>query len=222
MPRTAAPDLSAASIAPEPQVQQLNEIERLARDLCAAGTSAKKVAVLGTAAGEAITLTALTLARLMAREAKVVLVDLAASSPMMASVSADAGAPGLAELMQGEASFTQVITKDRFSRVQLVNAGRPGFARSLMQSPRLSLALDALLRVYDHVLLDAGTAADLPAELLTAHARAVVVPDPGMKAPAREQMAAELKAAGFSAVAMLSKPCLPDEETLAPPHVVAA
>ena len=32
---------------------------------------------------------------------------------------------------------------------------------------RLSLAIDALLRVYDHVLLDAGTASDLLAELLT-------------------------------------------------------
>ena len=49
-----------------------------------------------------------------------------------------------------------------------------------MQSPRLTLAIDALLRVYDHVLLDAGTASDLPAELLTRGARAVVVPDASM------------------------------------------
>jgi succinoglycan biosynthesis transport protein ExoP len=34
-----------------------------------------------------------------------------------------------------------------------------------------------LLRVYDHVLLDAGTASNLSAELLTAQARAVMVPD---------------------------------------------
>jgi hypothetical protein len=42
---------------------------------------------------------------------------------------------------------------------------------------RLPLAVDALLRVYDHVLLDAGTASNLSAELLTAQARAVMVPD---------------------------------------------
>ena len=123
--------------------------------------------MLGTAAGEGITLTALTLARLMARDAKVVVVDLAASSPTMAAVSVDPIAPGLAELMQGEASFTQIITRDRLSRVHLVSAGRPGFDRALLQSPRLTLAIDALLRVYDHVLLDAGSASDLPAELLT-------------------------------------------------------
>ena len=66
------------------------------------------------------------------------------------------------------------------SRVHLVSAGRPGFDRALLQSPRLTLAIDALLRVYDHVLLDAGTASDLPAELLTSQARAVVVPDASM------------------------------------------
>ena len=82
--------------------------------------------------------------------------------------------------MQGEASFAQIITKDQLSRVHLVSAGRPGFDRALLQSPRLTLAIDALLRVYDHVLLDAGTASDLPAELLTSQARAVVVPEASM------------------------------------------
>jgi hypothetical protein len=123
--------------------------------------------------------------------------------------------------MQGEVSFTQVIAKDKLSRVQLVNAGRPGFDRALLQSSRLALAIDALLRVYDHVLLDAGAASDLSAELLTAHARAVVVPDAAMDAEARHEMCAQLKAAGFSDVAMLSKACQP-EKTTAGPRVVAA
>ena len=52
----------------------------------------------------------------MARSAKVVLVDLSASSPTLNAVSVDPAAPGLAELMLGEASFAQVITKDRLSR----------------------------------------------------------------------------------------------------------
>ena len=53
----------------------------------------------------AVTLTAMTLARLMARDAKVVVVDLAASGAI-AAVSAEADAPGLAELMQGDAPFS--------------------------------------------------------------------------------------------------------------------
>jgi uncharacterized protein involved in exopolysaccharide biosynthesis/Mrp family chromosome partitioning ATPase len=216
------PDFSDVTIAPAAEAPApLGEIERLAHELCAAGSAAHKIAILGTAASESITLTALTLARLMARDAKVVVVDLAASSPTIAAVSVDANAPGLAELMQGEASFTQVITRDKLSRVHLVGAGRPGFDRALLQSPRLALAIDALLRVYDHVLLDAGAASDLPAELLTAQARAVVVPDAAMEQDVRTQMRAELKAAGFSEVTMLSKACQP-EKAVAGPRVVAA
>ncbi|WP_375782680.1 GumC family protein [Bradyrhizobium sp. Pha-3] len=199
-----------------------NEIDELAERLVAAGPAAHKVTVLGPAAAESVTLTALTLARLMARQAKVVVVDLVASSPALTAATVDPGAPGLAELMQGEATFAQIITKDRQSRVQIVSAGRPGFDRSHLQSPRLALAIDALLRVYDHVLLDAGTAVDLPAELLTAKAQAVVVPDAAMAQDARRSMVDQLRAVGFSEVTMLSKPCAPSEAVVAGPRVVAA
>ena len=178
--------------------------------------------ILGTAAGEGVTLTALTLARLLARDARVVVVDLAASAPTMSAVSVDPAAPGLAELMQGEASFAQIITKDRLSRVQLVGAGRPGFDRALLQSPRLALAIDALLQVYDHVLLDAGTASDLSAELLTTKARAVVVPGPAMSQDARALMCDQLKAVGFSDVTMLSRPVEPSDSVGSAPSMAAA
>jgi polysaccharide biosynthesis transport protein len=203
-------------------VSEFVEIGQLAENLRAAGAAAKKVTVLGTASGDAITLSTLTLARHLARDARVVVVDLAGSSPTIAAVSADPMAPGLAELMQGEASFAQVITKDRLSRLQLVAAGRPGFDRSLLQSPRVTLAIDALLRAYDHVLIDAGSASDLPAELLTANARAVVVPDASMEPDARALMCEQLRAVGFSEVAMLSKPVQPSDAGEPAPRVVAA
>jgi Mrp family chromosome partitioning ATPase len=208
-------------MAVDADVSEFAEIGHLADRLRAAGAAAKKVTVLGTASGEAITLSALTLARHLARDARVVVVDLAASSPTIAAVSVDASAPGLAELMQGEASFAQIITRDKLSRLHLVMAGRPGFDRSLLQSPRVTLAIDALLRAYDHVLLDAGSASDLPAELLTARARAVVVPDAAMAPDARTQMCEQLSAVGFSEVTMLSKPVQASDaaETL---RVVAA
>ncbi|MDA9443507.1 lipopolysaccharide biosynthesis protein [Bradyrhizobium sp. CCBAU 51745] len=203
----------AAPLQPEmtddADVSELAEIGQLAESLRAAGAAAKKVTVLGTASGEAITLSALTLARHLAREARVVVVDLAASSLTIAAVSVDPVSPGLAELMQGQASFAQIITRDKFSRLHLVLAGRPGFDQSLLQSPRVTLAIDALLRAYDYVLLDAGGASELPAELLTTNARAVVVPDASMEADARTLMCEQLKAVGFSEVTMLSRPVQP-------------
>jgi polysaccharide biosynthesis transport protein len=219
--REAVPTAGHSMTRPE-IVTGVTEIERLADDLRGAGPAARKVTILGTASSESITLTALTIARLMARSAKVVVVDLAAASPTISAVSVDPNAPGLAELMLGEASFSQIITKDRLSRIHLVNAGRPGSDRALLQSPRLTLAIDALLRVYDHVLLDAGSASDLPAELLTAQARAVVVPDVSMAADARSLMCDQLKAAGFSDVTMLSKSSLPPDAADHGPRVVAA
>ncbi len=225
-PAVDAPAIAVASGAttalmpdPDPQAEvsgpdgpiEITEIEQLARDLRDAGEAARKVTVLGNASSESITWTALKLARLIARDARVVVVDLSAALPTISAASADPMAPGLAELMLGEASFSQIITKDRLSRVHLVSAGRPGSDRALLQSPRLALAIDALLRVYDHVLLDAGTASDLPAELLTAQARAVVVPDASTSADARALMAEQLKAVGFSDVRMLSAPSLPSD-----------
>jgi polysaccharide biosynthesis transport protein len=228
-PATARAPAAAAAM-PDPAfneamsdpLTEVGEIAQLAETLRNAGDAARKVTILGTASNESITLTALTLARLIARSARVVVVDLSASSPTMSAVSVDPTAPGLAELMLGEASFSQIITRDRLSRVHLVSAGRPGLDRTLLQSPRLTLAIDALLRVYDHVLLDAGLASDLPAELLTAQARAVVVPDASMAQEARSQMSDQLKAVGFSDVAMLSRPALPSDAVDPGPRVVAA
>jgi uncharacterized protein involved in exopolysaccharide biosynthesis/Mrp family chromosome partitioning ATPase len=198
-----------------------SEIEHLAAALRSVGEGARKITLLGTASGDALTLTTLTLARLLAREARVVAVDLTASSLATAAASIDPNAPGLAELMHGEASFGQIITRDRSSRVQLVNAGRPGFDRALLRSPRLMLAIDALLRVYDHVLLNAGRASDLPEELLMSAARAIVVPDASMAPEARSAVCEQLRAAGFSEVVLLSSPVLPSGPSEAD-RVVAA
>jgi len=212
---------AAAMSEPAEMTARLDDIERLAETLRNAGEAGHKVTILGTAAGESITLTALTLARLLARDARVVVVDLAASSPTFSAISADPSAPGLAELMQGDASYSQIITKDRLSRVQLVNAGRPGFDRTQLQSPRMTLAIDALLRVYDHVLLDAGGASDLPAELLTANARAVVVPEASMPQDARNLMCEQLRFVGFSEVMMLDRPATGSDASEAGSRVAA-
>ena len=215
--RELLPDVSDTEIAPE-----IDEVEQLADDLVGAGAAARKVTVLGTASGESIARTAVTLARLMARQAKVVMVDLSAASPLISAASVDPVAPGLAELMQGEASFTQIITKDRLSRAHLVSAGRPGFDRARLQSPRLVLAIDALLQVYDHVLLDAGSASDLPADLLMSQARAVLVPDVSMSPEARALMCDQLTEVGFSEVTILERPCQVSDAVEPGPRVVAA
>lgn len=219
----AAPPVAPRADAPHTEAAATRgEIERLADDLAGKAGSARKLTVLGTAPDASITLTTLTLARLMAQKAKVVVVDLNGTTPTIASASVDPSAPGLAEVMQGQASFAQMISKDRSSRVHLVSAGRPGFDRAQLQSPRLALTIDALLRVYDHVLLDVGTGSDLSADLLTSQARAVVVPDPSMVPAARTALCNQYRAVGFAEVTMLSQPYPSSAAIEASPRVVAA
>ncbi|HEU4806587.1 MAG TPA: lipopolysaccharide biosynthesis protein, partial [Nitrobacter sp.] len=207
----AAPEMHATR--PDSVAHQTG-IDRLADDLLTAGEAARKITIMGTGENESIMLRALALARLLAHSAKVVLVDLSPSSSTLTATSIDPAAPGLADLMLGEASFGQMITRDQLSTAHLVAAGRSDADRALLQSPRLTIALDALLRVYDHVLLVAGTATDLPARLLTDQARAIVVPDPSMSADARARLSDQLTAIGFASVTMLDPaPQSPDIRT---------
>ena len=181
----------------------VNEIDHIADQLYQAGAAARKITVISTKLNQSSALTALTLARLLARRAKVVVVDLAMTSPTLMSIAVDPATPGLADMMQGTASFGQIITKDRFSSVHIVGAGRGGSTAHL-QSPRIALAIDALLRAYDHVILDAGTGADLPSSLLANNAHAVLVADAAFDQPAaRATMRDNLMASGFAAVTIL-------------------
>ena len=183
----------------------VSEIEQLASDLRQAG-DARKITLLGAGQNESITLTSLTLARLLSRNAKVVLVDLSPSSQTLSAVSTDPTAPGISDLAGGEASFGEIITKDRLSGLHLVSSGHTAGDRSRMASPRIGMAIDALLQVYDHVLIDAGIASDMPAQMLTSDARAIVVPGGATDAPFRAAYCDQLRAIGFGRVTMLSKP----------------
>ena len=178
------------------------EIERLVAML--RGGAARKITVIGAHQDESVTLVALTLARLLSRNSKVVLVDLAMASPTLAAVSTDPASPGLTELMQGSASFSDIITKDRLSAVHIVGAGRDAAQRQLLQLPRINLAIDALSRADDYVVLDAGTASDLPATVIAAQAHAVIIPDPAITAAAREMMKTQLLESGFAGVTILT------------------
>lgn len=182
------------------------EIERLVAMLRQGGDASRKITVIGAHQDESVTLVALTLARLLSRSSKVVLVDLAMASPTLAAVSTDPASPGLTELMQGSASFSEIITKDRLSGVHIVGAGRETSQRQLLQLPRINLAIDALSRAYDFVVLDAGTSTDLPASVIAAQAHAVIIPDPAITASARDVMKSQLLASGFVGVTILDTP----------------
>jgi succinoglycan biosynthesis transport protein ExoP len=213
----AAPVVPAAATTETRQ----EDIAELARDIGGAAEGGRRVVVVGAQRHIGTTLTALALARELARDARVVLVDLAFAHPNLAAVAIDPSAPGIADLVRGAASFGAIITRDRESRAHIVPAGRGGPDNAaILTSERIGVALDALARSYDHVVIDAGTTADpLPEPLLRGGPRAVLV---AWGVPHEAALAARdrLHVAGFAAVATVGAPA--PGAIAAPEHAAAA
>jgi polysaccharide biosynthesis transport protein len=152
---TTHPDLGVA----------FSAIDEVADQLRGAGQGGRRVAVFGSSRYVGTTLASITLARAMARDSKAVLVDLALGAPNLAVISMDPAAPGVADVVRGTASFGDVITRDRLSRLHLVAAGRVGpDGPAIIASPRLTMMLEALARSYDHVVVDAGAVTEAAVE----------------------------------------------------------
>ncbi len=130
------------------------------------GAGAGRIAVLAASAGLDSGEAAIKLARALAAGARVVLVGLDQAKYSAVKAVADASEPGLAEFVDGSASFRDVIVKDKLSAVHVIAPGRePGRRIALLSSPRLAPGMIALARSYDYVIVDAGLAegADLEA-----------------------------------------------------------
>jgi polysaccharide biosynthesis transport protein len=100
---------------------------------------------------------AIKFARALARESRVVLVGLGSGDAAITEIAAEPFAPGLAELVAGSASFTDIITRDRFSGLNLILSGRAPAGRGvLLKEKSLAQSFTALSAAYAHVVIDAG------------------------------------------------------------------
>ena len=101
---------------------RMETFERLGRELNAAGEGGRRICVIGAARNVGTTMTAIALARSLAQRSSVALVELPVTSPNLSVIASDPAAPGLSELVQGAATFGQIITRDRYSRAHLIMA----------------------------------------------------------------------------------------------------
>lgn len=158
----AAGSFAGAGLAAMPVV---STIEQIAQSLRQAGDAGRRVTVVGTMRNVGTTYAAISLARALARDANVVLVDLAFGAPNLSVISTDPNAPGIADLVRGTASFGDIITRDQYSNVHLVATGNIGNdAAALAASPMLATVIEALVQSYNHVVIDVGSAADVAVE----------------------------------------------------------
>ena len=221
--RTARSRLPAAANVPPPPPKPApvpdNTIEEIAASLQQSGDAGRCIAVIGAARDVGTTLSAIALARTLAQTSRVVLIDLAFGSPNIDVLSNDPSAPGMAELVRGEASFGDVITRDRATRLHLVAAGQVGNdAEGIFVSQMLWAAIGALAQSYDHLVIDAGaqsetalhgaskTRVNALVPIVQVAPWAVLVGGVATAAPALNALSEELATAGFAHVSVLTGP----------------
>ncbi|MHA1559543.1 MAG: GumC family protein [Alphaproteobacteria bacterium] len=99
-------------------------------------------------------LAAVALARTLARGgSRVLLIDLHSDDADRVAMGETGALPGFGDLYLGEASFAQVIFRDRSSPAHFIPAGKH---IDLEEGERLTELTDALEQTYDHVLYDIG------------------------------------------------------------------
>ncbi len=208
MTRVDSPSLMPAAAPPAAMPaapMAMGTVEQIAQSLRQAGDDGRRVIVVGTMRNVGTTHAAISLARTLAQDANVVLVDMAFGSPNLSVISDDPEARGIAELVRGTATFGDIITRDQYSNLHLVAAGDVGNdARVLVASPMLATLVEALVRSYDHVVIDVGSAADVAVERFTplaAHAVLVAI-DPA--SPATRSARERLMTAGIADVTVVS------------------
>jgi len=131
-------------------------IKQVAADVNGGG---RPIAIFDAGRGLDTTGIAIKLARALAENGgRVVLVGLSSgSNDAIKATSSDPSAGGLAELAAGTASFSEIITKDKQSALNLITSGRtPTDRLAILSAPGMAPMFAALARSYDHLVLDAG------------------------------------------------------------------
>ena len=190
-----------AAVPPMP----VSTVEQVAQMLRDAGDSGRRVTVVGAMRNVGTTYAAISIARALAKDANVVLVDLAFGAPNLSVISTDPAAPGIADLIRGAAGFGDIITRDQFSNVHLVATGEVGGdAAALAASPMLATVIEALARSYNHVVIDVGSAADVQVERFALLAQRAVLVSGDPANPATHAARERLMMAGFADVTLLA------------------
>ena len=173
-------------------------VSRIWSEIVGLDAATGRVLVTSATSSGSADIAALALARVAANAgAKVCLLDLNGRD------EADpTGMPGLPKLLDGAASFAQVIYRDRQTRAHIIPAGAP--AAELLAHPRLGAVIEALEATYDYVVFDLGVIREDHAELIE-HARAVIIAADGHGSdPRTHRVHAALSAADGAEVFVLS------------------
>jgi succinoglycan biosynthesis transport protein ExoP len=199
-----APSPAASGVKPSPAAA-LGTIEEFAGALRSDRDAGRCVSVIGASRRVGTTKAAIMLARALAKDARVILIDLVLHAPGLSGISSEPGGQGIADVIRGTASFGHVITRDKASSVHLITAGATHEdPATLLASQRLTMIIEALMRTYDHVVIDAGSVTDDAADRLVGLAPKALLVVAGSDDPAILAARDRLADAGFSDVTLVT------------------
>ena len=188
----------------EPSGGRHDTVEEVAQRLRANASLGRGIAVVAATPGAPTMASAVSLARALAADAKVVPVSLVPGQPASDAMGLAADTAGISEVVRGASSFGQVIRRDKASRAHFVAAGWPQLEiDTILNSRRFQTMIGALAKAYDHVIVNAGDLHTDSIRLASIAPRGVVV-----AAPDAEQAVASarrtMSAAGFTDVATMA------------------
>ena len=166
-------------------------------------------------------LAAAALARALVKaDRRVVLVDLRGDGADGLTMGQGEGLPGFTDLFAGDASFAQVIFRDRKSRAHFIPPGHRPVSPSALAGDRLESILTALDHTYDHLVLDVGD--DMVEAIGATAGAALVVSDFGAGDLRTEQATARIRGLGGVEVLLLLVDPSSAAATVEPPQETGA
>ncbi|MBX4936813.1 GumC family protein [Rhizobium binae] len=136
---------------------------------------------------------------------RVILIDMTGSGHPTELMAEDQAAPGVTDLLCGEAAFGDTIHSDRLSDAHVIPQGRSDVRRAMRGVDRLSPLLDALTAAYDLVVVECG-AADVAGVSRLTHSRDVeiILSLPQLEETVFVTLMTEFQAAGYERVVLMS------------------
>jgi polysaccharide biosynthesis transport protein len=182
----------------------LNAIKDVAIWLGQPGGASQRVAFMSATTDLPTSLPAVRLARTLAANSRVVVVGLIRRAPVLEAISTWPDMPGLSDVISGVASFGQIISKDKLSRVHVVHYGRSELPiEALLNARQFAVMMEALRRAYDHVIIDAGTISGDCFRLAAVASRCVLIARDRTE-PATTAAFQMLSGAGFTEIAIMT------------------
>jgi len=199
----AAPAEPLVSAKPLATPANADLVQMLANEMRQAVPAVQGITVLAASPDDDAATTALALAREMSEDERVILVKLDQGSPVS---DGEQRTPGLADLMRGEASFGDIITRDPQSNAHIIVGGRASTEpMSVFASRRVITTLEALMLAYDKVVLDAsGVAETITTQYAQVAPHVVLVVSEAAQSDAAE-ISEKLLNEGFAAVTVIAQ-----------------